>query len=633
MSVKHSSPTELRAVLKQAVDAHSAGLLEQARVLYEAILERDPRHFDALHLSGVVALQSGNPRLALERIEAARIQHPTNAAANANRGSAFEALRDWEHALASFEAAIALQPDFVEAHFNKGNVLVAMGRPAAALASYDRAATLRPTLTEAFFNRGNVLRGLGRTEEAVASFDRALALRPRHAETWLNRGLALKEARRWQEALDSYERALQAKPDYPEAHSNRGNVLKALERWEEALAEYDRAIALNADLAEAHFNRGTVLQELGRYEAAIDAHGRALALKPRYADAHLNLGNALLEAGQPTAALEHYDRAVELRPDFAAAHFSRAVGRLLAGELERGFTDYEWRWRNPEGSVINERREFEAPLWLGDADLAGSTILLHAEQGLGDTLQFVRYAPHVAERGARVLLEVKRPLIPLLAGFPGVSRLIERGSSLPPFDWHCPLMSLPLAFRTRVDSIPATPYLRTDPALVRIWQTRLGRATGPRIGLAWSGNPLQRSDRKRSIPLAQWLPSLPPGPQYVCLQTPVRDADRPALAMRRDILNFGEALGFDAAAAVCTSLDLVIAVDTSIAHLSAALGIPTWVLLPYVPDWRWLLDRDDSPWYPSVTLFRQTRRGDWADVFERVRQRLVSEFFSRASGQ
>jgi len=405
-------------------------------------------------------------------------------------------------------------------------------------------------------------------------------------------------------------------------------------QWEGALADYEHAIALQADLAEAHCNRGTVLQELGRFEAAIDAHERAIALKPEYADAHLNVGNARLECRQLDAALRHYDIAVELRPDFAAARFSRAICLLLSGDLDRGFKDYEWRWQNPEGSVIREHRAFDRPQWFGDADIAGSTILLHAEQGSGDTLQFVRYASQVSDCGARVLLEVNRPLIRLLASLSGISQVIERGHPLPPFDWHCPLMSLPLAFGTTLDSIPGqTPYLCADPGLVSAWKARLGATPGLRIGLAWSGNPLQKNDRKRSIALADWLPYLPAGPQYVCLQTPVRDSDLPTLAARRDIVNFGEELSFDAAAAVCMCLDLVMTVDTSIAHLSGALGVPTWILLPDVPDWRWLLDRNDSPWYPSVSLYRQMRRGDWTQVFERVHADLTGRLIRAAAGR
>lgn len=613
--------------LQRAVAHHRQGRIAHARALYEAVLEAQPRQFDALHMLGVIALQARDPELALRLIGAAIAVHPGSAAAHSNQGSALEALGRWDAALASFAHAIALDPSHLEAQFNHANLLFQQAQYDAALAGFERAIALQPALLAAHLNRGNTLRRLGRWGEAAESYERAIALDPAHAAAHMSRGLVLKELQQLPAALASYERAIALKPDYAQAHSNRGNVQKALRQWDAALQSYDRAIASAPDFAEAHFNKGVTLQELGRCDAAIACYDAALRIRPDYAEAHANRGNALTEQNRMDDALASYDRALVLAPQDAPGHFNRAIAHLLAGNLERGWRDYEWRWRNPAGSVINEAREFDAPLWLGAQSLDGKTILLHGEQGLGDMLQFCRYASCVALRGATVLLEVKAPLVALCATLAGVARVLARGEALPPIDYHCPLMSLPLAFGTTLENIPASAgYLHADPAKIAHWRARLQSGSRPRVGLVWSGNARQRNDHKRSLPLALLLAHLPADIDYVCLQTDVRDTDRAALVGSGRIQDFGAELDFDHTAAVCAGLDLVVGVCTSIVHLSAALGRPTWVLLPFSPDWRWLLGRSDSPWYQSVTLYRQTAPGDWQSALRRLAEDLRRRF-------
>jgi hypothetical protein len=344
--------------------------------------------------------------------------------------------------------------------------------------------------------------------------------------------------------------------------------------------------------------------------------------------AHYNRALLLQERFCWLEALASYDRAIKIDPSFADAQFNRSLNLLFLGDFARGWNAYEWRWKNAHRLSIGEPRNFKEPLWLGENSISGKRLLLYGEAGLGDTLQFCRYAKLCADLGATVILEVQTSLIVLLTGMEGISKLIACGQDLPPFDYQCPLMSLPLAFKTTVETVPAAPaYLHSDDALRGQWRTRLGQRSRPRIGLVWSGNPRNSIDRHRSISLADWQPHLPPEYQYFCLQRPVREEDQAILDSSSLIFSFEEKmLDFANTAALCECLDLVISVDTSIAHLSGALGQRTWLLLPHTPDWRWMLDRTDSPWYPSMTLYRQKVAGDWNEVFNRVAAALRREF-------
>jgi hypothetical protein len=395
---------------------------------------------------------------------------------------------------------------------------------------------------------------------------------------------------------------------------------------DEALAAYERAIALAPGYAEAHNHRAIALNDLDRPAEALASSDRALALAPGHADAWYNRGNALRELHRHADAAQSYERAIALAPDHASAHWNLADCRLILGDFARGWEQYEWRWRL--ASRAQSRRAFAQPLWLGAEPLAGRTILLHAELGLGDTLQFCRYATEVAQRGARVLLEAQAAVLPLLQTLEGVERLVRRGEALPGFDFHCPLMSLPLAFRTDLGNVPArVPYLHSDPARVQAWRDRLGEAAKPRVGMVWSGSQGLRND-KRSMALAQMLPLARPGLEWVSLQKEVPACDAELLAAHNDIRDVGADLrDFADTAALVELLDLVVTVDTSVAHVAGALGKPLWILLPFNPhDWRWLLEREDSVWYPTARVFRQPAAGDWASVIARVGEELGRRF-------
>lgn len=545
--------SEISELFKRALTFHQLGQLAQANQIYQKVLEKQPAHFDALHLSGVIAYQTQNHALAEELIARAIEINPNYAATYSNRGVALQELKRLDEAVASYDKALALKPDYAEAHSN----------------------------------RGNALKELGRLDEAVASYDKAVAIKHDYAEAYSNRGIALQELKRAEEAVVSYDKALTIKPDYAEVHSNRGIALQALGRLEQALASYDTALSIKPNYAEAHYNRGVVLKELKRLDEAVAS----------------------------------YEKAIQIKPDYAEAYFNEALALLLAGDFDRGLELYEWRWKIDKTGL--KKREFSQPLWLGAENISGKTLLLYAEQGLGDTIQFCRYAKLAKALGIRVILEVPKELLGLLSGLEGVDELMENGKELPTFDYHCPLMSLPLAFKTELTSIPSPkPYIAASPQQSEEWAQLLGRKIKPRVGLAWSGSALHKNDHNRSLTLRQLLPYLPDGYEYVSLQKEVREIDK-KLLMGSGIRHYGEELkDFTDTAALCDFMDLVISVDTSVAHLAGAMGKKTWVLLPYAPDWRWLLDRSDSPWYESMNLYRQDESRGWLSVLETLRSDL-----------
>jgi tetratricopeptide (TPR) repeat protein len=518
--------------------------------------------------------------------------------------------------------------DDADAHARQGHRMQGLGRWDEALAAYDRALASRPAWVAIQVHRAMVLERLARPQEALLGYDAAVSLR---ADDWQIRVLRANLRVRLGHlvaALADFDRALVLRPDFAEGHSNRGNTLVELGLLVEALAAHDRAVALAPDSAAIHFNRGNGLRELGQVEAAMASYARALTLDPRHVEAHSNLGVLLAGENRHAEALACYENALRIRPDHPQARYNRALAYLATGELARGWRDYEARWLGVDGMSREAPREFREPLWLGETPAQGRAILVHAEQGLGDTLQFSRYVEQLAAAGAAVTFEVQAPLRALLQQLRGDVRVITRGEAYAPCDCRCPLLSLPLALRTTLATIPARPrYLEADAVKRQHWRGVLRELRTPRIGLVWRGSRDHRNDVQRSARLSEWLSRLPPGFAYVSLQKDVRDEDADVLTAHPELFDpAGQLQDFADTAALCECLDLVISVDTSVAHLSGALGCKTWVLLPFHADWRWMLERGDSPWYPTMRLYRQTTRGDWAGVLERVSRDLAIEF-------
>jgi tetratricopeptide (TPR) repeat protein len=614
---------DLSQALNQAVDFHRKGNLAAAEGLYLQLLDARADHFDVLQMLGFLRYQQGRFPEALSLIGAALHASPNVPSALLNYGLVLAALKRHEEALASYDKALAIQPSYAEAFYNRGIALRSLGRPAEALASFDRALAIRPDSAEALYNRGSALQALRRPAEALASYDKALAIKPDYVEALNNRSLVLLDLHRPAEALAGFDQALAIQPSHARALNNRGNTLQELQRPAEALASYDKALAIQPAYAEALYNRGIVLRDLHRSAEALESFDKALAINPDHVDALNNRGVALRDLNRPTEALASYDRALAIKPDYAETHSNRSCLRLLLGDFDPGWEEFEWRWRVPEFAPW--RRDFAAPLWLGEEPLAGKTILLHAEQGFGDAIQFVRYAPLVAARGAKVILEVPPPLTALCSGIAGVALVIGRGEKLPEFDCHCPLLSLPLAFKTGLETIPAgAAYLSASEDRVIKWRQRLPEPRKRRIGIAWAGNPAFKGDHTRSIGLTRLLPLLSvTGVEFLSLQRDLREGDRDILRNNSHVMQMGDAMeDFGDTAAIMASLDLVISSDTAVAHLAGALGKPVWVLLQYVADWRWLLGRSDSPWYPTARLFRQPEIGDWESVIRQVEREL-----------
>jgi len=619
------------ALFAKALALHRTGRLDEAEALYRQVLAAQPSHFDSLQLLGVVSMQRGNYAKAVKQIATALEQDPDNVPALNNRGNALNELHRFDEALASFDRALRLQPDLAETHCNRGNALKELDRFEEALASYDRALALRPDYAAAYGNRANALNALGRYDEAAASCERALALAPNFAEAHCNRGNALKELGRLEEAVASYDHAIALRPGYAQAHCNRGNVLHELHRFDEALCSYDRALTLRPDFAEAHSNRGNVLQELKRFAEALSSYDRAVMLQPDFAEAYSNRGNALKELDRFDEALASFARARSIRPQFADAHFNEALCRLLIGDLARGFEQYEWRWGTEQ--LRSEQRNFTEPQWSGAEDITGKTVLVHAEQGFGDTLQFCRYLRRVAERAGKVIFEVQKPLLTLMRQFAGVAQIVVRGEALADFDLHCPLMSLPRAFATRLQSIPAQPrYLDAPADKAKAWRERLRTHQDLRVGIVWAGSPrpglphASRLDRQRSIAFECLAPILEvAGCTFYSLQKGERAvAQLRASTLRHHVVDFTDELhDFADTAALVENLDLVIAVDTSIVHLAGALGKPFWLINRHNTCWRWLREREDSPWYPTARIFRQDATRSFDPVIARLAAALA----------
>ena len=515
-------------------------------------------------------------------------------------------------------------PDHVDALHLLGLIKAQGDRMGEAYRLMSAALKLNPQMPDVWINLANVLHSLEREAEALDCLDKALALRPADMNALENRGNALLTLGRAQEALACFNEVLTRNPRHGTARLGRGGALASLGRADEALTDFDAALAVMPGHPGALYNRGNALFDLGRYANAITAYDGAIAAAPNDAPAWNNRGRALQALNRHAEAVASFDRAIAIRKDYADAHFNRALSLLTLGDLTRGFAEYEWRWQRSR--VHDSRRSYGKPLWLGDYPLARKTILLTAEQGLGDTIQFARYAPLLAQSGARVVLEVQPELKTLLAGLDGVASCHARGDQLPAYDVHCPLGSLPLALKTEPTNIPAAiPYLRADePHLIK-WRERLASLPGKRVALAWAGNVSHANDRNRSIDLKLLEPLLAlEGISFLSLQRELRGDNAEDLARQANVTPLGGELADMADTAALIALaDLTISVDTSVVHVAGALGRPVWVMLAFAPDWRWTLNAESSPWYPQARLFRQPTLGDWPSVVAALRAELA----------
>ena len=634
------------------------GRTQEAIVSYDKAIDLAPAYVAAWTNRGNGFLDLQKFSDALASFEKAINLKPDFAEGYANIGNALLKLKRHVEGLASFDKAIALKPDYVPAHASRGNGLVELGRLVEAedslkraialqpdyaeaysdlgivlmklkrfdeaISCFNKSITLKPNYAAAYSNLGIVLQDLERFEEALAYYEKAISLSPGFSGAYSNQGNVLQELKRFQEAISRYDTAIYFNPKYTEAHSNRGNALQALKRYAEAIASYDKAIEIDPDYAEAHSNRGNAFLDMD-LEEAVASYDRAIALKPDYAEAFSNRGNALKKLKRFDAALTSFDQAIMLKPDYVEAYWNKSLLLLLTGHLIDGWALYEYRMQRKA-----YRHEFTPPvgvgIWRGEA-MGNKRLLIHSEQGYGDVIQFCRYLPQVLALCKDVIFEVPKALVSLVTTLHSSIRVVQKGSAREDVDAYCSVMSLPHILKTTVETIPhEIPYLQCDPLKVAGWQEVLGPKQRLRVGLVWSGSTDHKNDHKRSIPLETLLPILALPIDFHSLQKEYRAQDQAVLDKHANIHQHqSDLIDFSDTAALIQCMDLVISVDTSVAHLAGAMGQEVWVLLPFVPDFRWMLDRQDSPWYPTTSLYRQQQPADWASVIESIRIDLMQK--------
>lgn len=500
----------------------------------------------------------------------------------------------------------------------------------AAIRSFQLGIEIAPKMASLHYDLALTYSDAGQPDLAVESYRQAVAIAPDFADAWNNLGVLHQERGSLEESIRCHREVIRLNPQSAAGHNNLGVAYNDLRNYEEAVACYQKAVEIDPQYAFGWSNMGNSLRHLGRLEDAVQALSHAISIKPDYAEAFNNIAITYLNMGNPREALHHYNQALLLRPHYPEARMNRGLCWLTMGDLEQGFVDYEWRWKL-RGHC---GRQLPGLKWDG-GPLVGKRIFIFYEQGLGDTFQFIRYAAELKARGATVIFECQPNLQAILANSPGIDEVIPRGQPIPDVDFHASLMSLPGLFKTRLESVPVSiPYIHTRHDLIRQWGQRLGSIEGFKIGIAWQGNPDHRGDRQRSIPLERFesLARLPGGPgvKLVSLQHGVGTEQLDRVRDRFEVIDLQgvgqEVDGFLRTAAILHQLDLIISVDSAVVHLACAMGLPTWVAMPYSADWRWLRDREDSPWYPTIRIFRQERAGDWDGVFSRIehalRQRL-----------
>ncbi|QZZ18947.1 tetratricopeptide repeat protein [Leptothermofonsia sichuanensis E412] len=615
-----------------AFQAYQVGNLFEAEWTCQQIVEQQPGYVPALHLLGAIAYQTGRLDTAIARYQQLLSVEPDHWEAQGNLAVALQDRGQWEESAHHFQRALALNPNHASAHYNFANLLRKQQDWEAAIAHYRQAIALNPSHARAHNNLGQALRQQGQLAAAEEQFRQALALEPENPELHNNLGNVLQEQGRVEAAIAQYQQSLMVKGDNPEVYFNLGNAMSALGQIEGAITYYASALQLGLERAEVHNNLGLMLQERRQLERAVDHFQRAVALNPDAPSLLTNLGIALYEQNDLEGAIAQYRRAIALDPDYIDAHLNLSFALLVEGNFPEGFAEYEWRFRVPEFQVP----ELPGDRWEG-ADLQGKTLLLYAEQGFGDAIQFIRYVPILAQRGASIIVACAPELHRLFAPIPGITQLIPKTGPFPPADFHLPLMSLPLILQSTLETLlHETPYLSPLTSLPSLLSPL---PPACKIGITWAGapssNPHQfRSYRNKSasLPLFMALQSIPQVALY-SLQVGSHASDVTQSGFEGVVQDLSPQLkDFADTAAAIAGMDLVISVDTAVAHLAGALGKPAWLLLPFACDWRWMRHREDSPWYPTMRLFRQDSPGDWAGVMAKVIAALKQDRDGKGEG-
>ncbi|PPQ27769.1 tetratricopeptide repeat protein [Rhodopila globiformis] len=616
-----------RKVFADALHQQQAGAIDEAIANWRRALKLNPGSAEAYCNLGAAWRQKRRPKEAVTCLRKAIELNPDHVEAHNNLGNALKDLGRIEEAVACHRRAVALRPDCLEAHAGLADTLEAQGSWEAAVAAYQDLLRLRPGHVEACIRLGICLQTLGRSDEAIDCLCAAIEQRPESPEALFFLGCALQARDRLAEAVACYRAAAGLQPDLAEAYGNQAEALRLQGLVDEALACAHKAVALRPGHAGFLNGRGIALQAVGRWQDAAASYREAIRADARFYQAHVNLGLVLHQMQRLDDAVAAYDIALGLAPDDPDLRWNRSTALLARGDFAEGWAEFEWRWRTPQ--LRRGHRRFAQPQWRGEA-APGRTLLIHAEQGFGDTLQFCRYATLAAARGLRVVMQVPRPLVRLLGTLAGPAAVVPEEDELPDFDLHCPMMSLPLAMKTTLETIPApTAYLHADPEQAALWRSRIRTlcGDGPRVGLVWAGNPRANrpvaaaADRRRSMPAGCVAPLLDvPAVRFFSLQKdgPGMPPGSPLIDLMHDVQDFADT------AALVANLDLVVSVDTAVAHLAAAMGKPVWLADRFDSCWRWLANRRDSPWYPALRIYRQPHPGDWDDVIATIRRDLLA---------
>jgi tetratricopeptide (TPR) repeat protein len=610
----------INKLLNLAIEKYQAGNLQKSESFCKEILKAQPDNLDALHILGLLNYQNRHYDSAIEYFQKILQIDPTNTFAYFNLANSFREKGNFDEAITYYLKALQHNPNFEDAYYNLGLTYKKKGQINEAIITYQKALQLNPNAIDVYNNLGLAFHEEKLLNDAEICFQKALKINPDHILSLNNLGLTLKEMGELNRAVACFKKAIRLNSHFSNAYYNLGVIFQEKKELDEAITYFQRAIELNPYFENAYYNLGIAFKEKRQLEKAIDSYQKVIELNPTNSDAYINLGLVLKDKGQFNEALSYFQKAVCLSPDDAEAHWNMSLDLLLLGNFREGWKEYEWRHK----VKTFPQHDFSQPLWDG-TDIPKQTILIHAEQGFGDTIQFVRYAPLIAQRGAKVILECHRELISLLQSVKGIHRVILRGEPLPPFDLHCPLLSLPLVFDTTHENIPSkVPYITVDSSLIQKWKNRLKcNDSQYKIGLAWAGRPNDMNDFNRSCSLMFFSPLTQLDITFYSLQKgeASEEVKNPPKGMK--LIDYTEEINdFSDTAALIENLDLVISVDTAVAHLAGALGKPVWTLLPFVPDWRWMLNREDSPWYPTMRLFRQPSLGDWESVITKILNEL-----------
>lgn len=615
-------------ILNAALTLHKSGNLVEAERLYREVLKADDQNVDAWQLLGHLLFARGDASSAIDHLRRAVELDGAQPSFHNHLAEMYGSLGKLSEAEACCRQALRLNGNFAAAHQTLGMVLMQQRRFNAAIDSYRQAIALQPDVAVTHYNLGTALRMQGSIDAAIDAFHQVLRLDPRSAQAEFNLGVLLQSQSKFPEAMACFDRALAIEPDLAEAHCARGVILHNQDQLAEAAECYRQAIRAKPDLADAHNNLGTIYRAQYRFDEAIECYQCALEFRPDFAEALTNLGHVYNVHGRTADAAVCYDQSLRIDPHHPMARYSRAVMLLAAGDFERGWVEYESRF---ECSGF-PRRSFSQPVWKGRA-LNGRTLLVHAEQALGDTIQFARYVKLLEQGSDRILFEIPRPLLRLFEQS-GFRNLVAKNEALGDFDVHLPLLSLPRILRTTLETIPASRYLSADHQLIELWRRDLTPTRDFKVGIAWRGSAAYLGDRFRSIPLTHFAPLAQRGVELISLQKGAGVEQIADVASQLQVRDLGASLdeehgAFMDTAAIMKSLDLVVTCDSAVAHLAGALGVNVWVALPLAADWRWMYERTDSPWYPTVRLFRQTRFDDWPPVFEAMAEALRLEMAGR----